>query len=499
MGDFKTVFEPNKLKPVEEDIPKIKYDSEKNKFARKTNKDLDSLPTIMKTWYKTNKMVRISTYGGDGENGGDLACLFYSSGRAVLPILADVNYSKNYIREVHSICHNFKADMATFLLSRTYEDETEIKLRYTLADGANFNKYYDNLINSDYFKGRDKQSIISDIESAINERTELIRLGVDITSDDLRYNNIKHNLEKYYLDPRERKVNPNITGGMYEQYFWSYEMRQLPLDTGIFTIASLFNNPEWDIREEELGSNAPTSGDINYTTMIDQLLSRKMYGLDFFRLIANVTGFNIFLLTPKGELHTQKCVARTYTNVDIVSLTLRKIKEPKTHYESYDYNPDSPCVTILFERAHFETVGILHELDDTHQIQTIFSFYDPFIQDLIERSESKKEYDIPAKKSKTKTEEINYSKMSIEDIIDYLDNLTGRALSRKDLREQAKELKRRERSSSEVVKTKKLKDMTTDEAMEYLDEITPEWKDLLEEGVKPRDYARQMVKDAKKK
>lgn len=91
MGDLKIVFEPDKLEPVEEDIPKIKYDSEKDKFSRKTGKDLDSLPTVMKTWYKRNKVVRIDTYGGSGENGGDLACLFYSSGRAVLPILADVN------------------------------------------------------------------------------------------------------------------------------------------------------------------------------------------------------------------------------------------------------------------------------------------------------------------------------------------------------------------------------------------------------------------------
>lgn len=493
MEDLKIVFEPNKLEPVEEDIPKIKYDSEKDKFSRKSDKDLDSLPTIMKTWYKRNKVVRIDTYGGSGENGGDLACLFYSSGRAVLPILADVNYSKNYTREVHYICHNFKANMASFLLTRTYEDETEIKLRYTLSDGANFNKYYDNLINSNYFEGKDKQSIISDIESAINERTDLIRLGVDINGDDLRYNNIKHDLEKFYLDPRERKVNPGTTGGVYEQYFWPYEIRQLPLDTGIFTIASLFGNSEWDIREEELGPNAPTSGDINYTTMIDQLLSRKMYGLDFFRLIANVTGFNIFLLTSKGEPHTQKCVSRTYTDVDIVSLTLRKIKEPKIHYESYDYNPSSPCVAILFESSHFETVGILHKLDKSYQVQTIFSFYDPFIQSLIERSEDKKEYDIPEKKSN-----INYSKMSIEDIIKYLDKETDGALSKKELREQAKELKREE-SSSEEVTNKKLKDMTTDEAMEYLDRTTPKWKTLLEKGVKPRDYARQMVKDAKKK
>jgi len=491
MGDFKNVYEPGKLAEVKEDIPPIKFNPSTGKFSRSSKYKLDSLPTIIKSWYKKNICVRISTYGGSGEDGGDLACLFYSSGRSVLPELGNVKYSSNYVSDVHKVCHNFKANIASFLLSRTGEDPAEIKLRYTLSDGANFAKYFENFTNSGYYKKHGKEKIISIFKEVIQIKKDLDRLGVEV--DDLEYNHVTKELGRFYLDPRERIVKPSTTGGLYDQYFWSSELRQLPLDTGLFTIASLFSNSEWDIREEELGENAPTCGDINYTTLIDQLLSKKMYGLDFFKLIANITGFNIFLLTAKGELHSQKCVSRPYTGVDILELTLRKLENPKMHYENLDYNPDYPCATILFESAHFETVAILHEIEENiYQAQTVYSFYDPFIQGLIERAEGKKEFSKPKQEST-----VNYSKMSIEEIIKYLSKELGDVLSKEELKKQAKLLKGKE--SSSPPEEKELKNMTTDKAMDYLDKTTPGWDKMLEKGVKPRDYARELVKIAKNK
>jgi hypothetical protein len=41
--------------------------------------------------------------------------------------------------------------------------------------------------------------------------------------------------------------------------------------------------------------------------------------------------------------------------------------------------------------------------------------------------------------------------------------------------------------------------MTTDEAMDYLDRNNSGWDKMLEKGVKPRDYARELVKIAKGK
>lgn len=491
MGDFKNMYEPSKLSKVKEDIPLIKFNPSTNKFSRSGNSKLDSIPTIIKSWYKKNICVRLSTYGGSGEDGGDLACLFYSSGRSILPELANVSYSNNYVSDVHKICHKFKADIATFLLSRTGESHEEIKLRYTLSDSANFNKYFENFTNSKYYIDRGRDELKETFKKAIEIKNQLDSLGVKV--DDLEYDRITKGLENFYLDPRERIVKSNITGGLYDQYFWSTELRQLPLDTGLFTIASFFNNSEWDIREEELGENAPTCGDINYTTLIDQLLTKKMYGLDFFRLIANITGFNIFLLTSKGELHSQKCVSRPYTGIGILELTLKKLENPKFQYESLDYNPDYPCATILFESAHFETVAILHEIEENiYQAQTVYSFRDPFIQGLIERAEGKKEYNISKKDISP-----DYSKMSIEEIIKYLTKELGGVLSRDELKKQAKILKNKESSSSG--EKKDLKNMTTDEAIEYLHKTTPGWEKMLEKDTEPRDYARQLIKIAKGK
>ena len=73
MGDLKTTYEPKKLKDIIDDnIPAIKYNPKTGKFTRSDGNKLDSLPRIIKSWYKKNLCVRIDTYGGGGEDGGDL-------------------------------------------------------------------------------------------------------------------------------------------------------------------------------------------------------------------------------------------------------------------------------------------------------------------------------------------------------------------------------------------------------------------------------------------
>ena len=86
-----------------------------------------------------------------------------------------------------------------------------------------------------------------------------------------------------------------------------------------------------------------------------------------------------------------------------------------------------------------------------------------------------------------------------KEIIIFLEKELGNVLTKDELRNQAILLKGGDSSSSSDKEAKELKDMNTDEALNYLDGIDPNWRKMLEEGDKPRDYARRLVKEARKK
>jgi hypothetical protein len=52
------------------------------------------------------------------------------------------------------------------------------------------------------------------------------------------------------------------------------------------------------------------------------------------------------------------------------------------------------------------------------------------------------------------------------------------------------------KKSSEDIE-KDMANMTTDEGIKYLNKINPKWKNFLEKDDDPRDHVRQMIKDAK--
>ena len=639
------IFRPSIINaPILKDIPPINYDRSKLKFSGSSS--VDNFPTIIKgvsipngkkkPWFKGKGLcVTLETYGGGGEIGGDLACLFHSTCKSILPELSHVEYNsknkKEYAKECYRICHNFKASLAAFCLSDTNEDHTYIKFKHTIANADNFSTFYNRFIsnseiqNINLFKER-LLNAITERNSYINEQKELMRLrGEDtirdkiakirekLLSPDLDYNILLSSLEKYYLDPRYK-----ATEREGKHYYWSQEIRKLPLSTGLFGIMDVFENPEWDIREEEVGGkNAPLFGTINLDTFTDQLLSRKMYGVDFFRLIASVTGFNIFMLTPEGDPHYLKCVSPIPTNVDIVSLVLQKMMNDKWQYLGNYYDEEAPCIVISYAGAHFESIALLHEVKvegaerPILQAQTVFSCKDPFIQAIIAKNiqmqikggqkvegvvEEKEEIDFESMNTddvikyldstsnknwrigmddkearsyarkfrndmitpdipkasapfvEEKKEEIDFEDMDTDDVIKYLDSTTDgnwraaveddqiRSYARnfrknrlkektsktqedtinfknmdtdgvikyldsnkkgwrndiKDIRSYAREYKK----SSLGDRSDQLSEMDTDEAMAYLDATTPEWKNLLEEDSKPRDYARQIVKQA---
>jgi hypothetical protein len=546
--DINIIYNPNIIEiPIQSDIPAINYDSDKLAFTG--SKSLDCFPTIIKgisvakgknkPWFEGKGLcVRLETYGGGGDISGDLACLFHSTGKSLLPELSHIPYNSkdktSYEKECQRICQNFKSNIASFFLTDTNEDPILIKLRYTLSTPVNFNTFFEHFIvnanvgNIEDFRKecltaiternrlmagekelvslRDRSMEKDGIKSRITEIREELR------SPNLNYNRIRAKMERFYLDPRYRTVRESN-----EQYFWSPEIRSLPITMGLFTMMNVFEELEGDIREEEMRSNyIPGNGGINFTTLIDQLLSRKMYGMDFFRLITASTGFNIFMITPDGEPHRQRCVSPVSTDVDIVSLFLQKLADPGSIYNGKNYNENCPCIVITFITAHFESVALLHEIavkDSKNKIlqgQTVFSFKDPFIQALIRRGEEednkfKKKEKKPEEKSPSKKKEssekveekkeaseteVDFENMDTDDVMTYLDKISegNWRIGVEDARNYARNYKKerltektkgKKKESSQKVKEKEVdfESMKTQDVIDYLDEMSDrQWR-----------------------
>lgn len=445
--EYKTVYEPSALTVrADPKIPKITYDTEKEKFKGDTlSKGTDCFPTIIdgisvpkgdrEPWYVGPGLcVRLETYGGGAvDAGSDLCCLFHSCGKSLLPDLAHISTpftTKNDQTEgSYIVCHNFKADLATYCLSDTVEGqenkrpllERNIKLRHTLFNGTTVNVFMENIRQRLKDIDIKPEKYASDCLNAIAERGNLLKeretlreqkrklpkgeersaikaaleaIQNSLISPSSAYNTMLGFIEESYLDPREEIISTQTSYGWYKQYFWPPEIRKLPLTMGLFAMG-LFEYNEWDIREQDLGATyAPTGGRINLQTVIDQLLSKMTYGLDYFRLIAFVTGFTIFMVTPEGEPHEQYVVTRPPLKEDMVQLVASKLINSAEPYAALEYDEEAPCIVISYEKLHFENVALLHEMEvaETKQVvfqaQSVFSFHDPFIQSIIARFRS---------------------------------------------------------------------------------------------------------------
>jgi hypothetical protein len=515
----------------------IEYNPTADRFVGENRPQLDSFPTILRgvstsgerhdAWYKGPGLcVRLSTFGGRGVDTGDLACLFHSSGKSLLPALAhpspDPNLPRSgdewaYAKECFKICHNFKANVASYCLkdialeSKIPREELErqIKMRFTLRNGSNFTLFFNNFIAAnraklndfrrDWTAANDIRNVLLDTEKDLVQQQEtllkrrqqgeniseeltsvdenLSQLRQELLSPELEYNQIRTMIEQYYLDPRYEMVSSSVTGGNVKQYLWPAEIRKLPLTTGLFTV-DIFDYSEQDIREEGVGPFPPIGGHISLDTIVDQLLSRQMYGSDYFRFIAGVTGFNIFMLTPQGEPHSQRCVSRVSINIDIVQTVLTKITIPESPYETLDYDPISPCIVILYQPGHFESVALLHEMpitdskiDETvYQGQTVFSINDPFIQAILAVTEQKREF-------------FDYAKASIDQIIRKLNQeRSNRELGEEKVRALAEQLQAEARARVALGREEK-KELSVDytkmsipSIIKYLDENEPDWR-----------------------
>ncbi len=383
---------------------------------------------------------------------GDLCCLFYSCLKTTLPELE--NISQDWVSgETHAfnrgeITRQFKGDIATYLFTDlnqpteeelaesgltaeeyTHKLEKRIKKKYTIIN-ENARREFSHKIN-DHFNLEDQESKrnliqrlnlaiesrqqlllhrmtirnqITDPQENINLIQNLVDIDQQLENPDLEYNVLLSEFEELYLDPRFHKWQNSDVGipGEGFQYAFCPEIRNLPLTMGIFNLPVMFNT-EGDFRSDEFGGaiNIPNQGSLKPETIIDQLFYRKEHGALMLRLISEVTGFNIFALNEDGEPHFDIPYQGPNTHdYDIISIWRDRIASPKGEFvtrnidifqEFSNLDAEAPCILIVFNPGHFESVGLLHQVEfedsenckkhsDLYQLQTVFSFFDPFIQ-----------------------------------------------------------------------------------------------------------------------
>jgi len=304
--------------------------------------------------------------------------------------------------------------------------ENKIKKKYILSNIETLAAYY--YILDEAFNLRNtqaKQSFIQRLRLSIEARNNLLSIkeelkllifnsGEDentqqnleeinnqLNSPEFEYNIILREFEQLYPDPRYHLWTSQSVGmsdDQSKQYAFSHEIRSLPLTMGIFNLPVIFFQ-ETDMRGDEFNNatNVPNSGTYKPETIIDQMFYRKFHGIATLDLICQVTGFNVFCLDSTGYPHPQFLNRGPWTgDFDVLQIILdRTVKNEFVLDNLSMMDHKAPCIVIKFQASHFESIAVLHKIETeckegdlgdkkipSHifQAQTVFSYYDPFIQ-----------------------------------------------------------------------------------------------------------------------
>jgi hypothetical protein len=120
---------------------------------------------------------------------------------------------------------------------------------------------------------------------------------------------------------------------------------------------------------------------------------------------------------------------------------------------------------------------------------------------LAEKGKSKKKEPSKGVEQKKESSEkvVNFKNMDTDEVIKYLDKINHK-IKGKDWKSNVENIRQYARNYKKeklAEETNPFAIMDIDEAMDYLSIIDPEWKKMLPKGIKPRDYARKMIRDAK--
>src|SRR5579872_3936798 len=192
-GDLPNIYVPSVINsPPEEDsiVPSLSFDESTGKFTGDKLPTTDCFPIVIEgisvpkddeePWYTGEGLcVRLQTYGGLGESGSDLCCLFHSSGKSLLPSMSHISTpfitKKQHSKDSTIMCQNFKAHIASFMLCDTHTSDNEVKLRYTLQDSGRFSEFFANVESDLILKDKSvRQDYINRCLAAIKQRQDFL-------------------------------------------------------------------------------------------------------------------------------------------------------------------------------------------------------------------------------------------------------------------------------------------------------------------------------------
>jgi hypothetical protein len=312
--------------------------------------------------------------------------------------------------------------------------EIQIKLKYTIFVDQSIRKKFYNRIEENFMKTEeDKSKFLKRLKKAIDARNLLINeinslkmifskldekqigkyesLKLELLNPELLYNKIVKSFYPFLEDPRfhtYKNEDLKLSADDPLQYAFPQEIRNLPLTYGIFNIPIILEKSESELRTAEFGkeqnqqnTTIPLDGKYKTETIMDELLSPKMNGLFSLEFMCQVFGYNIYLINSEGN---PQDFAFSYgpsnKNVDLLQMIYNFAI--KNNWEQFDFvdnpdneelfdtlNPEAPCCVIKYTIGHFESISVFHKIDISHlnldkkeifQEQSIFSYYDPFIQ-----------------------------------------------------------------------------------------------------------------------
>jgi hypothetical protein len=448
-------------------VPPIWVDGKKFKGdgLKQNVSDFPTVLKGVSKWFEKS-VVNLGTYGGYGPGDLSCFFYSVMSGISpdLQNVSNPWKGVRHHVDSCGRINHGFKSGIAVQIMSDldtpTPDDlkesglsrrgwtvmmETKIKKKYLYSQKKVLSDYYRKIMEiyglkldnfGEPIRGKKFDNFIKQMKDAIDEKDEVLedikyfkKKGMKseleenieyFASNKMKYNNILETFEAEYPDPRLHKPFNEDSGieiGKPIPYIFPKNVRNLPLTTSIFNTPVMFDT-EIDFRGDEFDTDdepgrapplSPLNGNPKLETVIDQMLTRKMHGISSFDLVAQTMGINILLMDPSGEPRNNSHIRHsTDVDVDIVKLIYERAAN-KVFPEDLD-DSDALCVCVVFQPGHFEAVAVLHDIPSKlnkrktiAQSQTIFSYYDPFVQKFLGRyKENKDEMIAAGKRSRVK-------------------------------------------------------------------------------------------------
>lgn len=359
-------------------------------------KSVDDFPTVLKTDWFDGVLVSHETYGG-GCGVVDSCCLIYSILKSVSPDMQHVD-AKNAIEhgeQRHNIARSFKLELVEYLLKDNAVDtgdkktdkrvneqlEMRIKKKFTVSNKLALVEFISNV--EEYFRN---EKGIEDMKTFIEDPS----LTVDQDTLDA--------IEKLYIDPRNFKAPArllNLREDLPVPYFFSQELRELPLTTGIFDVLQLFETDEdYRILEQTQKKSEQVFKKLgSFPTLklfAENMIFRQEHEIMTAKLISQILNVNIAIIEPfipplqvvkdyitncRGDYNTIKLIKTYYTVFPNAEQVMKYFVERRI-----------PTILISGVPGHYQSASVLHEMpiegsdEKCYQAQTMFSHNDRIVK-----------------------------------------------------------------------------------------------------------------------